>query len=103
MCYGGTTRSQAMRRTIGTVNQTDSPYAYASSCIHIYIYIYIEQSAALVGVCGVPYSIRFDSKSEMKRNESEAKRKAKPSEGKVKRSESKNEAQSEASRSKAID
>ena len=53
--------------------------------------------------CGVLNSIRFDSKSEVKRSESEAKRKAKRSESEVKRSESESEAKSEASRSEAID
>ena len=53
--------------------------------------------------CGLLNSIRFDSKSEVKRSESEAKRKAKRSESEVKRSESESEAKSEASRSEAID
>ena len=66
--------------------------------LYIYIYISADPSA-----CGVLNSIRFDSKSEVKRSESEAKRKAKRSESEVKRSESESEAKSEASRSEAID
>ena len=61
--------------------------------MHIYTYISADPSA-----CGVLNSIRFDSKSEVKRSESEAKRKAKR-----KRSESESEAKSETSRSEAID
>ena len=67
-------------------------------CIYICICISADPSA-----CGVLNSIRFDSKSEVKRSESEAKRKAKRSESQVKRSESESEAKSEASRSEAID
>ena len=62
-----------------------------------------ESKSADPSACGVLNSIRFDSKSEVKRSESEAKRKAKRSESEVKRSESESEAKSEASRSEAID
>ena len=69
----------------------------------IYIYVYCIYISADPSACGVLNSIRFDSKSEVKRSESEAKRKAKRSESEVKRSESESEAKSEASRSEAID
>ena len=59
--------------------------------IYMYVYIYISADPS---ACGVLNSIRFDSKSEVKR--SEAKRKAKRSESEVKRSESESEAKSEA-------
>ena len=67
-------------------------------CIYIYIYIYISADPS---ACGLLNSIRFDSKSEVKRSESEAKRKAKRSESEVKRSES--EAKSEAIAQRSID
>ena len=53
---------------------------------YIYIYIFIYESAD-PSACGLLSSTRFDSKSEVKRNGSEAKRKAKRN-----RSEAKSEA-----------
>ena len=62
------------------------------------VYIFADPSA-----CGFLNSIRFDSKSEVKRNEGEAERNPKRSESEVKPSESENEAKSKASRCEAID
>ena len=64
-------------------------YIYRYVCTYIHTYISADPSA-----CGVLNSIWFDSKSEVKRNESEAKRKPKRSESEVKCSES--DAKSEA-------
>ena len=59
---------------------------YIRCCIHAYIRCCIHVSAD-PRACGFLNSIRFDSKSEVKRTESEAKRKTKQSESEVKRSE----------------
>ena len=65
-------------------------YTYINIYIYIsYMYICIHHISADLSACGVLSSIRINSKSEMKRSESEAKRKAKRRESEVKRSKAK--------------
>ena len=69
-------------------NKQQTHTATKHICIYSYIYIY---KSADPSVCGVLNSMRFDSKSEGKRNESEAKRRPKRSESEVNRSDSESE------------